>query len=239
VDDLIIPSWMEQEAPGAAEAARLIWRENLSEAQRQRLCRLTSDTRLAWRETRRKHRSKNLLPDDVLWNAHLHLLSTAFSAAEFSPIGEAEVAGRRAALAEIGAQLTKATSNFRKIAGDAQLSDLWRLYRMKEGTDPLTAVLSDDPHSIAAVLERVCDFFNRASIAYRPGGPAPPVGKPGDREALKTTVIRAITRECQSWFGTPMHSTVATLANASLNRADIVRDTVRGSLRSARGSDRD
>lgn len=58
-----------------------------------------------------------------------------------------------------------------------------------------------------------------------------PVGQPLDRDALKTTVIRQIARGCKRHFGTPMYSTVATLANASLGRSDIDADTVRGALR--------
>jgi hypothetical protein len=236
MDDLEIPLWMDQEAPGAAEAARLVWSGKLSDAQRERLQRLTSDdTRPAWHELHRKHSSKKLLSDDEMRNAQLHLLNTAFSAADFPPISDAEIAERKANLAKIGVQITEAASNFRPIADDIRLDSLWQLYRFKRGNDRLLEILPDELVAIAGVLERIGDFCDRASKLYKPEGPVPPVGKPHDREAAKTTVIRAITEECEKWFGTSLYSTVATLANASLGRKDITRAKVRGSLQLRNG----
>ena len=44
-------------------------------------------------------------------------------------------------------------------------------------------------------------------------------------------MIVKLAEVCEHHFGTPLHGTVARLANASLNRADITRSTVQGALR--------
>jgi hypothetical protein len=233
VNDLDLPSWMDTEAPGAAAAARLLWNEAQSDAQRERLKRLTSEsTRRVWRELRRPHKSKKSLSQDEMYNAQLHLLSTAFHAADFLPISGTEIAQRREHLASINAQISLVARHVREVAGDAQLWGLWQQYRRNRSEDRLLAALPDDLVAVAGLLEHIADFFRRASPMFKPAGPVPPVGKLGD-EALKTTVIRAIAEECEKWFGTTMHSTVANLANSTLGRTDITRESVRGSLRNA------
>jgi hypothetical protein len=225
---------MDTEAPGAAAAARHLWNQPLSDAQRERLKRLTSEsTRRVWRELRRPHKSKKSLSQDEMYNAQLHLLSTAFHAADFPPISGTEISQRKAALANISTQISRVACDVREVSGDAQLWGLWQLYRRRRSEDHLLASLPDDLAALAGVLEKVADFFGRASPIFEPGGPVPPVGKLGDRDALKTTVIRALAWEVENWFGTTMHSTVANLANASLGRTDITRESVRGSLRNA------
>jgi hypothetical protein len=163
--------------------------------------------------------------------AHHELMWEAFRAADFQPIGQTEIERAKARLTEIGTIAEKLANEIGEVGNDAQLDGLWITYlrRRREGSQ------IGQPYVrlgfLAAVLHGLADFFRRAATQFKPEGPVPSVGQPGDRDALKTTVIRQIGQVCKRHFGTPMYSTVATLANASLNRNDIDDQTVRGSLR--------
>jgi hypothetical protein len=97
---VVIPDWMDKEAPGAADAARAISLWDLSDIQQHRLERLISDrTQSVWRELRREisippvdpwrtiPRRKELLSEDQLRSAQHALLFEAFRAPDFPPIG--------------------------------------------------------------------------------------------------------------------------------------------------------
>jgi hypothetical protein len=98
------------------------------------------------------------------------------------------------------------------------------------------AKLPDSLPSIATALDGLADFFRLAAPLYKPEGPVPAVDRPNKREARRTRVIRKIALVCQQRFGAApqeLHNVIATLANASLDRHDIDRWTVRGSLKSS------
>jgi hypothetical protein len=235
VPDIEIPSWMDACAPGAADAARQIWADQgLSQGQRERLMRLASDaTRSAWRELPRRHKSKRKLSVEELRSAQDELMWEAYRAVDFRPIGRSETDRLKAKLEKIGTDAEELAHNISETGNDIQVEGLWRIYRKNRRTDDLLIALPDDIISVAGSLKRVGDFFGRAAPLYKPEGPVPHVGQPQDTDALKTTVIRQIAKTCKSHFGTVLYSTVATLANASLGRADITRISVRGSLRNA------
>jgi len=232
-----IPPWMEEFAPGAAAAARAIEVEQLSDTRRLRLERLTSEaTRKAWLEPlRRRHKGKKTLSKNRLWKAHHELMFEAYRAPDFQPVGNAEIQFSIEKLSKIGEVVGGAAREMRTVCNDAQLIGLWGAYRnrlRKQGS--LEGLLSDQLASVLVTFEQVRDFFQRASKLYKPQGPVPPIGHPRDQDALKTTVIRQIAQTCKKHFGAVLHSTVATLTNAALNRTDIDRNSVAGSLRRTR-----
>jgi hypothetical protein len=231
-----IPSWMEKSAPGAAAAARSIGDGPLSDSQRQRLERLTSETtRRAWLEPlRQRNKSKKTLSEPELWAAHHELMLEAYRAADFQPIGQSEIEQSTATLLEIGTAVKSLAHEIGEAGSDGQLVGMWLTYRNGRRDDALLERLPSHLPLVATALERLADFFQQASKYYKPQGPVPPVGQPGDRDALKTTVIRQIAQTCRIHFDAVLHSTVATLANASLNRTDIDRYSVAGSLRNSR-----
>jgi hypothetical protein len=233
VSKIEIPSWMDQLTPGAAQAARLISRGNLSDLQRQRLARLTSDaTKRAWLEPgRQRQKSKRKLTKRQLWAGHHELMWEAYRAADFQPIGRPEIEQSKANLAAISTDAAKLARDIREVGNDGQLAGLWLVYRNNRRDDAFLQRLPDDLPSAAQVIDRVADFFWQATTHHKPEGPVPPVGHAHHRDALKTTVIRQIAQTCQRHFGTILYSTVATLAKASLDRTDIDRESVRGSLR--------
>jgi hypothetical protein len=227
---------MDERAPGAAEAARSISRGNLSDIERRRVERLTSDaTKRAWLEVlHQREKSKRKLSETELWAAQHELMWEAYRAPDFTPIGPAEIEQSKARLVKIGEDAANLAGDIGDIGNDAQLAGMWLAYRNNRINDAILRVLPSDLTLVAAALYRVEDFFQRAAELYKPEGPVTPVGQPGDLKALKTTVIRQIAHVCQKHFGTPMYSTVATLAKASLDRTDIDRETVKGSLRNTR-----
>ena len=228
-----IPAWLHRLAPGAAQAARTINKSNLSDIQRDRLVRLTSDaTRRAWVEPRRRRRkTQRILTEDELWDAHHELMWESFRSADFDPIGRPQIEQSKARLGAISADAGKLAREIREVGNDLQLVGLWLTYRNNRRTDDLLRSLPDDLPLLPDVIDRLADFFEGAAPLYKPEGPVPPVGQPQGPEALKTTVIRRIANTCRKHFDTVLYSTVATLANASLGRTDISKETVRGSLR--------
>lgn len=228
-----IPAWLYRFAPGAAQAARTISGGNLSDTQRERLARLTSDaTKRAWLEPRRRRqKTQRILTEDELWNAYHELMWESYRSTDFEPIGRPEIEQSKARLGAISADAGKLAREIREVGNDLQLVALWLTYRNNRRTDGFLRSLPDDLPLLPGVIDRLADFFERAAPLYKLEGPVPPVGQPQDLEALKTTVIRQIANTCRKHFGTGLYSTVATLANASLGRTDITRETVRGSLR--------
>jgi hypothetical protein len=229
---LHIPPWLDEAAPGAADAARIISTDpNLSEPQRERLQRLVSDsTRRAWRELRvRRQKSKKQLSDDELWQAQHEIMWEAYRAPDLPPVGLPEIHRTKAGLAKIGKSAVKLGNDIWKL-NDVQLTGMWALYRRKFPADDLVQSLPDNLQAIAKMLDRIGKFLGLAARPYKPYGPVDPVGQPGDSEALKTVVIRRIAKTCEKHFGASLYTTVATFANASLNRQDITNMTVRQSL---------
>jgi hypothetical protein len=238
VPNIEIPTWMDQSVPGAAQAARMIARENLSNQQYQRLVRLTGDaTKRAWLEPRRqRHTSKRKLTEDELYNAHHELMWEAYRAANFQPIGRPEIEQSKDRLLLLSTEAETLARGVRETGQDVLLAGLWATYRNNRRSNTLLRSLPDDLLQMAHVIDLLADFFQRAAPRYKFEGPVPPVGKPQDVEALKTTVIRQIAQTCRKHFGTVLSSTVARLANASLDRTDINRDTVKRSWRPPRGT---
>ena len=233
-----IPSWMDEIAPGAAEAARAINRRainsgNLSGLQGERLARLTNDTCSVWRELKRPHSSKRHLSDRELWEAQHELMYEAYRAADFQPASPREIEQSKTKIKELGTAIFTSAQKLRTLGRDAQFEGMWGTYRNNENrrNDRVLHSLPNDPRAIADVLERIADFCERAATLYKPEGPVPPVPQVNDSEAHKTTVIRKLAQVCEKHFGSPMYGTVATLANASLGRTDIDAETVRASLR--------
>jgi hypothetical protein len=227
---------MEKHAPGAADAARMILsHEGLSKSQQQRLARLMrDDTKHAWKEpTIQRQANRKKLSEAELYDAHHELMWEAYRAAGFAPSGHSEIKKAKAKLVKIGAAAQDLAKEICEVS-DLQLNGLWNTYRNQRPDDEILAALPKSLPSIATALDGLADFFQLAEPHYKPEGPVPPVGQPQDPEAPKTTVIRKIAETCERHFGTPLLTTVATLANAALNRTDINRYTVRGSLRSTR-----
>jgi hypothetical protein len=227
-----IPSWMDEIAPGAAEAARAISVGKLSRLQHERLARLTSEvTRSVWRELKRSHSSKRRLSDRELWKAQHELIYEAYRAADFQPVSPWEIEQSKTRIKELGAAIFTSALELRTLGCDKQLAGMWRAYRNNRRSDRLLHSLPDHPSALADVLEPIADFCERAATHYKPEGPIPPVRQVRDSEALKTTVIRNLAQVCEKHFGSRMYGTVANLANASLGRTDINAVTVRASLR--------
>jgi hypothetical protein len=231
-----IPEWVDDIAPGAAEAVRFYdSRNGLSDAQRRRLaCLVGPDTKHAWQELHRPLGSKNkLTPEDLHW-AQFHLLRTAFDAADNSPTSEREIARMKKPLEEAGVRAAELATAIGQLADDPQVWGMWHAYwnRMKaEGSPPS---FPRQLHDVANELKLLTKFFTQATRFYKPRGSVPVVRYPGGRDAQRTAVVRTIARECKDKFGLHMHSVVAALANASLERADITVDMVRQSLRRTR-----
>jgi len=230
-DLIAIPPWMEEHVAGAAAAARAIANGPISEPQRQRLERLTSDaTRPAWMEPQR-HRDKQrtkALPAADLWLAYHELLWEAYRAPDLQPIGRAAVEQEKQALLDTALAAAVLENLVLAASHDGQLAGMWGTYRNRSTA---RLELPADLHGVVATLGKLADFFQRAAPHYKPAGPVPPTGKPKAADALKTMVIRKISAVCKAHFGSPLLSTIATLANASLDRTDIDRTAVQGSLR--------
>jgi hypothetical protein len=230
---IAIPSWMEELAPGAAAAARFIGGGALTRSQRRRLERLTNEaTRRAWLEPLRpRQKNKKALSRPKLWAAHHELMWEAFRAPDFQPIGQKEIDRARVRLKQIGKIGEKFAKEIGDVGNDVQLEGLWVMYQKRRRGATLLGQPYETLASQATALRGLADFFSRTAAFYKPEGPVLPVGQPRDRDALKTTVIRQIAKVCKRHVGTPMYSTVARLANASLGRRDIDADTVRGAVR--------
>jgi hypothetical protein len=226
---------MEDFAPGAAAAARVIVCDTLSDIQRRRLERLTSEaTRRAWLEPRRhRQKSRKQLSEEGLYQAHHELMWEAYRAVDFQPIGEPEIERSIGRLLDIRDAATNLARSISEAGSDVQLVGMWLAYRNNRRDDRLVQLLPDQLASVAKTFNCVADFFERAAVCQKPQGPVPPIGQPGSEDALKTTVIRQIAQTCQIHFGTVLYNTVATLAEAALGRTDIDRETVRGSLRNS------
>jgi len=226
-----IPEWMEKSAPGAADAARTISGWDLSESQQQRLARLTDkDTKSAWETTNSQAKRKNLSTEE-LRQAHHELMWEAYRAADFQPVGHSEIKDKKARLADIGKTAQRLAREIRKVGtGSPELWGMWNRYRSRRPDDEILAKLPGSLPSIVTALDGLADFFRLAEPHCKPEGPVPPVDRPNYHDAPRTTVIRRIELVCQERFGAGLHAAVATLANAALDRHDIDRWTVRGSL---------
>jgi hypothetical protein len=224
---------MEESAPGAAAAARTISSGALTVSQRQRLERLTSEaTKRAWLEPlRRREKNKKALSEPELWAAHHELMWEAFRAPDFPPIGRSEIDRAKTRLTKIGANAEKLANEIGEVGKDAQLEGQWFTYQKRNREIDQIGLPYIGFASAATAIHGLADFFKLAATDYKVEGPVPPVGQPRDQEALKTTVIRQLAQVCKRHFGTPMYSTVATLANAALGRSDLDADTVRGAVR--------
>jgi hypothetical protein len=235
VRTIAIPSWLDEVAPGAAQAARTISRANLSVAERERLARLTGDaTEPAWREISgpaRKGKAK--LDGQTLWAAQHDIMVEAFRAADFQPIGGAEIERWKERFGKAGTAARKLAGDLREFGEDVQIVGMWRTYLNKH-LDHAPVRMPNDPVAMSAAVEQLADFCDRAGIRYKREGPIPPVGQPGDCQALETTVMRHIAGTCKKHFGTYMAGTAAILANASLGRDDITPRRVRESMRGPR-----
>jgi hypothetical protein len=232
---LDIPPWLDEIAPGAADASRTISNDpNLTEAQRERLQRLVSETEPAWRELpMRRQKSKRELSENQVRNAQHELMWEGYRAADFTPIGKQEIEQAKRGLEEIAIAAAKLSRDISEAGNDSLLIGLWRAYQNNRRDDVVLQSLPDHLWDVATTLARVGDFFQRAVPFCKFEGPVPLVGQPGYQDALKTTVILKIASVCKKHFNSYLLSTMATLANASLNRKDITRSTVQGVLRSA------
>jgi hypothetical protein len=179
-----------------------------------------------------------VLVEHELKQAHHQLMWEAFRAAEIHPIGHQEIRQAKDILAAIKRNAETLAQEIEDMDNDPQLVGMWRVFKVNRQDDKYLSRLPDDLSSLTTALAHtfylIADFFQEASKHYKPEGPAPLVGHTRSRNASKTTVIRRIARTCQKHFGVTLNTTVATLANASLDRNDIKRDTVKGSLRSTR-----
>jgi hypothetical protein len=230
---ILLPSWIENEVPGAAKAARLISREKLRKDQRQRLERLTSErTKSAWYELERpiKKSKKKELSKEQLWEAQFELMSVAFRAADLPPIGQREIMLAKKEISDLASSDAKLARGLWTFGSDAQLVGLWSLYLKNRSCGPTSRFSSYPFVPFAVELGRLGDFLERAADLYKKE-PIPPLRNVKASTAPSTIVIRLIADVCKRRLGTPMYSTVATLANASLGREDISDTTVRSSLR--------
>jgi hypothetical protein len=191
---------MEKFAPGAADAARTISRGSLSESQQLRLARLVgNDTKNAWLEPlRRRRKSEKQLSSVDLRAAHFELMTEAFQAPDYRPLGKPEIEQAKARFKAIGATAQQLANEIREVGNDTQLYGLWGLYRGQCHDDEVLVHLPDRLPSIASTLDGLADFVRRAAPYYKPEGPVAPVGHPKHRGALKTTVIRKIAETCEN-----------------------------------------
>ena len=228
---LAIPSWMDLQAPGAAAAARSIIRSDISRIQRQRLSRLTDErTKRAWLEPLRdRNKARKKLSEEELSEAHHELMWEAFRAPDFEPIKGAEVGREKSKLTHIGDVADGLAGQISEIARDAQVAGMWGAYQ-DQHPSAAAAVWPSNFRNVGTAIDEIAKFFRSAAPLYKPEGPVPPISHSQARDALKTTVIRKIGLTCLKHFGSPLYSTVATLANASLDRSDIDRTAVQGSL---------
>jgi hypothetical protein len=155
VSDISIPSWMDELAPGAAEAARNISSgtlvrdplrargAKLTAKERERLRRLVNHPKYnesneaVWRELS-LWRGKERPSDNEVRNAQYELFRAAFCAPDLPPITKTEIRKRKAALAGVAKRIVEAAHDLDTIVASdeivaTQLADFWRIFRTKYG----------------------------------------------------------------------------------------------------------
>lgn len=213
---LKIPPWLDELAPGAADTARIIANDpTLSDVRSERLQRLVRGTQSAWKELPvRRRNDKHKLSADKLREAQSNLMTTAFYAAEFAPMGQREIKRVKSRIEKLGITASKLAREISETSNDLQLMGLWQLRFAEAAQD----------------LGRIADLFSDIAELYRHEGPVTPVGQPLGKNSRKTTVIRKLASVFKAHFGMTHYGAVATLTNASLDRTDIDEQTVRKSL---------
>ncbi len=243
------PSWMDKIAPGAAHAARDISGWPQTKTQCERLKRLVAkDMEPAWRELDTWRGKKKPNTTEQQHDAQYAVFRAAYLAPD--RLLKSEISSQKAKLANIGRQLTQAARDFNEVMADPQMAirvaNMWDLYRVTHGTDPLTKKMTEeDVRLIASMLERLGYFAGRTAAETKPEMPEDTrlIRTPADPEARlreprsekerQTAVVRYIAESCKSHYGSPMHDTTSKLARASLNE-EISVDTVKGAVRQLR-----
>jgi hypothetical protein len=249
VSDISILPWMEELAPGAAQAARNISSGTLARdplgargatltaKERERLRRLVNHPKYngsneaAWRELN-AWRGKERPSDIEVWIAQYELFRAVFRAPDLPPITKTEIRERKAALASVANRIVKAARELDGIVASdeiiaTQLADLWQMFRTKYGF----------PENFCAVFDLLGTlgyFIDIAAKHIKPAGPAPHLGKMRGKDAQTRAAVRHIVETCEQGFGSPMYETVRKLASASLGRI-ISIEKVRNSRRSDPG----
>jgi hypothetical protein len=249
VTDISIPSWMEELAPGAAQAARNISSGTLARdplgahgaeltaKKRERLqrlvnhCKYNGSNEAAWGELN-AWRGKERPSDIEVWIAQYELFRAAFRAPDLPPITKTEIRERKAALAGVAKRIVEATGDLdRIVASDeiiaTQLADFWQTFRTKYG-------FAEGFYTVFDLLGTLGYFIDDAAKHIKHAGPAPHLDKMRGKNAKTRASVRHIAETCEQLFGSPMYETVAKLASASLGRTVSI-EIVRNSLRSDAG----
>lgn len=240
---LKIPPWLDEHAPLAADAVRLIANDpSLSTAQRHRIQRLAS-------KTRRALTAMDPNTGDALSSLTQHdLITTAFRAVDLEPVGKGKVReahqqfNRICSEAEkLVTEISRFEDRMQEVSGfgeDPRLTDLWLLYRRNRTEDALVKVLPGRFVDAAkAVLERtIIDFHFRAAPHFKPQGPARPLARPNRHSAKRTAVIHKLADVLEAQFGAPLplwlHDVIAIMTDVSMKRDDTTKRTVKYSLKS-------
>jgi hypothetical protein len=249
-----IPSWLVQEASGAAaffiphveslpslsvsttpasfaiEFTVPATRSVEDVERRERLRRFVSDNaRPFWRETGpcSIEHTWTLSPDD-LYTAQFILAATAYRAPEIQPIGHLAAGLVKDQLrydASIAADLASRIRH--KVKEDWLIENAWQIYR--KAHDSLPDSLSD----VAGIIDGLADFQNRYAEKSRPAGPRiAVVQQPSSERAHTRSVVIQIGKVCRDYFREPMHAVVAGLAGLALDRP-VSKRYAREVLRSA------
>jgi len=212
-----IPSWLVQEAPGAAAVfgSRVA---AVNPIGCKRIRRLVSKAaRPAWRETGAHSTWRTWeLSEDDLYKAQMILAETAYTAPDRDPIGQ-EVADQvKDQLRHDGSLAVDLADRIRGEAKrDPLIENFWRNYCGNRPDNPLPASLSE----FTRALDALGDFLNRYADESKPAGPRiAVVQNPSSERARDRAVIIQIGTVCRDHFQQPMHEPVAILAGLALDR---------------------
>jgi hypothetical protein len=227
-----IPSWIFQEAPGAAVMLGSLAGSAEDNEHRERIRRLVSNAaEPAWRDTglcsskAYSAKQRQRLPEDALYTAQSILAYTAYVAPDIPAIGHLESDQAKSRLRNGGTLAADLANKIREITQrDDLIENFWQFYRRSQDDGrQFSASLSELP----GTLDGLVDFLRWYEDKSRPAGPRiSVVQQPQSELARNRTVIIRIGRICRNYFHQPMYGTVTILAgltlNCSLNKRTVI-----------------